>query len=92
MRKVKYKTGTEVIVMIIQRINEETFLAFAGIEPFFVTEVDEEAQEIITEFFSERVEDTVPLTLDEQEAFYEDKEGEEEEEEKFEENTIDFFN
>ncbi|XP_011684355.1 PREDICTED: uncharacterized protein LOC105447830 isoform X2 [Wasmannia auropunctata] len=67
--KVKYKTGVEVFVVIIRRINEETFLAFAGIEPFFVTEVDEEAQEMITEYFPEGVED-VPLAPDEQEAVY----------------------
>lgn len=93
----KYKTGVEVFVVIIRRINEESFLAFAGIEPFFVTEVDEEAQEMITEYFPEGVED-VPLALDEQEALYEadeeeeeeekEEEYEEEEEEEFEENTI----
>lgn len=77
-------------VVIIRRINEESFLAFAGIEPFFVTEVDEEAQKMITEYFPEGVED-VPLALDEQEA-EEDEEEEEEEEyeekEEEEENTI----
>ncbi|KAG5346189.1 TXND6 protein, partial [Acromyrmex charruanus] len=75
--KVKYKTGVEIFVVIIRRINEETFLAFAGIEPFFVTEVDEEVQEVITAYFSEGVEDVTP---EEQKALYED-EGEEEEKE-----------
>lgn len=86
----KYKTGT-FFVVIIRRINEEAFLAFAGIEPFFVTEVDEKAQEMITEYFSEGVKDTALLALDEQEAFYEDEDEEEKEEEKFEENTINSF-
>jgi len=92
---VKYKTGVEIFVVIIRRINEEVFLAFAGIEPFFVTEVDEEAQRMITEYFPEGVEDVIPLAPDEQEALYEDEEEEEEEEdydeeeeEEFEENTI----
>lgn len=100
LRKVKYKTGVEVFVVIIRRINEESFLAFAGIEPFFVTEVDEEAREMITEYFPEGVEDVISLALDEQEAFYEDEDEEdedeeeeeedyeEEEEEEFEENTV----
>lgn len=75
----KYKTGVEVFVVIIRRINEEAFLAFAGIEPFFVTEIDEEAQGMITEYFPEGVEDVI--ALDEQETFYEDEEEEEEVEE-----------
>ncbi|XP_071644393.1 uncharacterized protein [Temnothorax longispinosus] len=96
--KVKYKTGVEVFVVIIRRINEEAFLAFAGIEPFFVTEVDEETQGMITEYFPEGVEDVILLAPDEQEAFYEDEDEEEEEEEEeyyeeeeaeeFEENTV----
>lgn len=94
LRKVKYKTGVEVFIVIIRRINEEVFLAFAGIEPFFVTEINEEAQEMITEYFPEGTEDMI--SPDEQEALYEDEEEEEEEEEdyeeeeekEFEENTV----
>jgi hypothetical protein len=90
LRKVKYKTGGEVFVVIIRRINEEAFLAFAGNEPLFVTEVDEEAQEMITEYFPEGAEDMPTLASAEQEAFYEDEEEEEENygEEEFEENAI----
>lgn len=66
--------------MIIRRINEEAFLAFAGVEPFFVTEVDEEAQGMVTNYFPEGVEDVVPLAPDEQETLYEDEEKEEEKE------------
>lgn len=77
----KHKTGAEVFVFIIRRISEEAFLAFAGIEPFFVTEVDEEAQGMMAEYFPEGAEDVIPLTPDEEEALYE--EGEEEEEEDY---------
>ncbi|KYQ60210.1 Thioredoxin domain-containing protein 6 [Trachymyrmex zeteki] len=89
--KVKYKTGVEVFVVIIRRINEEAFLAFAGIEPFFVTEVDEEAQELITEYFPEGVEDVVPLAPEEQEALYEDESEEEKKEEGYEEEEENEF-
>ncbi|KMQ95865.1 thioredoxin domain-containing protein 6 [Lasius niger] len=93
LRKVKYKTGVEVFIVIIRRINEEAFLAFANIEPFFVTEVDEEAQGMLTEYFPEGAEDVILLTPDEQEALYEDEEEEEEdyeeeEEEEFDENNV----
>lgn len=89
----KYKTGVEVFIVIIRRINEGTFLAFANIEPFFVTEVDEEAQGMLTEYFPEGAEDVILLTPDEQEALYEDEEEEEEdyeeeEEEEFDENNV----
>ncbi|XP_012541620.3 uncharacterized protein LOC105839684 [Monomorium pharaonis] len=83
--KVKYKTGVEVFVVIIRRINEDAFLAFAGIEPFFVTEVDEEAQEMITKYFPKGAVDVTALVSDEQEALYEDEAREEEEEEDYEE-------
>lgn len=85
LRKVKYKTGLEVFVVIIRRINEEAFLAFAGIEPFFVTEIDEKAQEMVTEYFPEGTEDVIPLSPDEEEALHQDEEEEEEEEENYEE-------
>lgn len=78
--------------MIIRRINEEAFLAFASIGPFFVTEVDEEAQGMLTEYFPEGAEDVILLTPDEQEALYEDEEEEdyeeEEEDEEFEGNDV----
>lgn len=88
----KYKTGAEVFVVIIRRINEDAFLAFAGIEPFFVTEVDEESQGMITEYFPEGAEDVIPLAPDEQEAFYEEEEEEEEEEENYEDVYVNFVN
>lgn len=78
--------------MIIRRISEEAFLAFASIGPFFVTEVDEEAQGMLTEYFPEGAEDVILLAPDEQEALYEAEEEEEEdyeeeeEDEEFEEN------
>ncbi|XP_029160788.1 uncharacterized protein LOC114932651 [Nylanderia fulva] len=89
--KVKYKTGVEVFVVIIRRIKEEAFLAFASIEPFFVTAVDEEAQGMLTEYFPEGAEDVILLEPDE--ALYEDEEEEEEEEEEdYEEVEEEEFN
>lgn len=90
VRKVKYKTGIEVFVVIIRRINEEVFLAFAGNEPFFVTEVDEEAEGMVTEYFPEGAVDVIPLAADDEETLYEEEEEyyeEEEEEEEYAENT-----
>lgn len=84
----KYKTGMEVFVVIIRRINEEVFLSFAGNNPFFMTEVDEKAQGMITEYFPEGAVDVIPLAPDEEEAFYEEEEYyEKEEEEEYEENV-----
>ncbi|KAL0102224.1 hypothetical protein PUN28_018634 [Cardiocondyla obscurior] len=83
--KVKYKTGIEVFVVIIRRISEEAFLAFAGIEPYFVTENDEEAKTMITEYFPEGVKDMIQLLHDEEEIFYGEEETSEEEEEEVEE-------
>lgn len=76
----KYKTGLEIFVVILRRTKEEAFLAFAAIEPFFVTENNEEAERMITEYFPEGAEDVIPLAPDEQEAFYEDEEEKKEEE------------
>lgn len=47
----KHKTGYEVFVVVIQRVSEDAFYSFAGIEPYFATEVDEEASEIIKVYF-----------------------------------------
>ncbi|XP_067213347.1 uncharacterized protein [Linepithema humile] len=85
--KVKHKTGAEVFVVIIRRINEEAFLAFASIEPFFVSEADEKSQEMITEYFPEGIEDMISFAPDEQAAFYEEEE-EEEEEEDYKDDTV----
>lgn len=84
----KHKTGAEVFVLIVRRINEEIFLAFAGIQPSFVTEDDDVAQQMIMEYFPEGVEDVIPL--DEEEVLYEEEEEyyeEEEEAEGFEEDV-----
>ncbi|KAK2581223.1 hypothetical protein KPH14_008021 [Odynerus spinipes] len=54
-RKVR-KPTTEVFVTVIRKINEEAFLAFAGIDPYFATEKEEEAQKIINEYFPEEME------------------------------------
>lgn len=87
----KYKTGAEVFVLIVRRINEETFLAFAGIQPSFVTEVDDAAHHMITEYFPEGAEDVILLAPDEKEALYEEEEeGYEEEEGKEFEEDIDY--
>ncbi|XP_025153537.1 uncharacterized protein LOC112588291 [Harpegnathos saltator] len=73
-KKVRHKTGAEVFVLIVRRINEEIFLAFAGIEPFFVTEIEDVAQRMIMEYFPEGAEDVIPLSPTEEEAFYEKEE------------------
>lgn len=57
-------------------------------KPFFVTEVDEEAQGMLTEYFPEGAKDVILLEPDE--ALYEDEE-EEEEEEEFENNVYPFY-
>lgn len=81
----KYKTGDEIFVLILRRINEEVFLAFAGIEPFFVTENDEEAKTMVVEYFPEGAQDAILFTLNEEEEFKVEEEAdyEEEEEERY---------
>lgn len=90
LRKVKYKTGDEVFIVIIRKVSEEAFLSFVSIGPFFVTEVDEEAQRMLTEYFPEGAEDVILLAPDEEEALYEDEEEEEEYEEEEEEEDEEF--
>lgn len=78
-------------MLIIRRIDEETFLAFAGIEPYLVTEVDDVAQQMIMEYFPKGADYVTPLTPDEEEALYEEEEeGYEEEEEAEELEDIDY--
>lgn len=79
----KHKTGAEVFVLIIRRINEEIFLAFAGIHPFFVTENEDVAQRMITEYFPEGAEDVISITPEE--ILYEEYEKDYEEKEEAEE-------
>ncbi|XP_053986999.1 uncharacterized protein LOC128880691 [Hylaeus volcanicus] len=94
-KKVRYKTGGEIFVVIIRRINEDAFLSFASIHPYFVTEDDEEAQAMIEEYFPEGAEDAIFEGLyDDQEDYGEEEaedEGEEEEEEEEEEGAVDTF-
>ncbi|XP_076626727.1 uncharacterized protein LOC143344499 [Colletes latitarsis] len=84
-KKVRYKTGGEIFVVILRRISEEVFLTFASIQPYFVTEIDEEAQAMIEEYFPEDAEDTFLELLDDYRDYgveaEEEEEGEEEEEE-----------
>ncbi|XP_012272397.2 uncharacterized protein LOC105695435 [Orussus abietinus] len=80
--KARHKTGGEVFVVIIRRVNEEAFLAFAGIEPYFVTEDTEEAEKMIEQYFPEGV---VDATLEEPVVDGEEEESFEEEEEDVEE-------
>ncbi|XP_076654222.1 uncharacterized protein LOC143359832 [Halictus rubicundus] len=82
-QKVKYKTGAEVFVVIIQRITDDVFLSFASIEPYFVTEVDEEAYAMINEYFPEGAEDVVfdlyaDIRDDDDQDYEDEEEGEEE--------------
>ncbi|XP_033322185.2 uncharacterized protein LOC117218141, partial [Megalopta genalis] len=83
--KVRYKTGGEVFVVIVERISDDVFLSFASNEPYFVTEVDEDAQAMIDEYFPEGVEDMPPdmfaMIQEEEDQDYEQEEEEEEEEE-----------
>lgn len=50
-------------MLIVRRINDDVFLSFASIEPYFVTEVDEEARAMINEYFPEGAEDVPLLAL-----------------------------
>lgn len=80
MTKARYHTGNEVCVVIIRRTSEDVFLSFASIEPYFVTERDEEALAMIDEYFPEGAEDMIFQTDDTTDSYEEAGEEDEEEE------------
>nr|XP_031844672.1 uncharacterized protein LOC116432239 [Nomia melanderi] len=91
-QKVRRRTGAEVFVLIVRRINDDVFLSFASIEPYFVTEVDEEAQAMIDEYFPEGAEDVPFVALTElreepEEDYGEDELEDEDQDEEEEEGT-----
>jgi len=67
---VKYKTGNEIFVVIIRKTHEDVFLTFASSQPFFVTEVNEEAEQMILRYFPEGAVDVIPLAPGEEDIFY----------------------
>lgn len=83
--KVKNKTGKEIFVVVLNYVNEETFLGFAGIEPYFESENDEETCELTNLYFPEGAVDELPIELadifvsinDQEEEYEEDNEDEE---------------
>lgn len=82
-QKVKYKTGNEIFVIVLRRVNEEAFLAFAGNEPFYVTEDNDEVERMVEQYFPLGATDVLPEDPDEEEDYY-DYEDEAEEEEDYE--------
>ncbi|KAL2718977.1 TXND6 protein [Vespula squamosa] len=52
------KATTEVFVVVIRKINEEIFLGFAGINPYYATEKEDEVEKVIAIYFSEQKEVT----------------------------------
>ena len=82
--KIKYKTGNEIIVIVLRRIHDEAFLSFAGNEPYFVTEVNEEAQKMIDEYFPPGTIDFIPIDPDAEEEEEEEDYYEEYDEEDYE--------
>jgi hypothetical protein len=68
--------------VIVRRIHEDVFLTFASNQPYFVTEVNEEAEEMILQYFPEGAVDVIPLAPGEEVLYdkYYDEEEEEEEE------------
>ncbi|KAK0174786.1 hypothetical protein PV327_010516 [Microctonus hyperodae] len=55
--KVKNQSGNEIILIILQRINENVFLTLAGSDPRFIEENEDEVIGIIDKYFSNYVED-----------------------------------
>ncbi|KAK0080652.1 hypothetical protein PV325_013576 [Microctonus aethiopoides] len=55
--KVKNQSGNEIIIIILQKMNENIFLTFAGNDPTFIEENEDEVIGIIDKYFSNRVED-----------------------------------
>lgn len=94
----KYKTGNEVFVVVLNYLNEETFLGFAGIEPYFESQSPDETLELINLYFPEgavdempdEVIDLFPETYEEEEYDYgeEEYEDEDENEEDLDENVL----
>ncbi|XP_024942923.1 uncharacterized protein LOC107269952, partial [Cephus cinctus] len=65
--KVKHKTGGEVFIVIIRRAHDEAFLAFAGIEPYFLSEDNDEAEAIGAVYFPAGAVDLIPQDTEEEE-------------------------
>ncbi|XP_048507889.1 uncharacterized protein LOC125500191 [Athalia rosae] len=76
-KQVKYKTGYEVFVVVLEYVSEEAFLGFAGIEPYFESQSQEETAELIELYFPEGAVDELPMEL--QRGLYADTEEDEEE-------------
>lgn len=91
-KKVRNKTDAEIFVVIIRRLNEEAFLTFAGNDPIFVTEDNDEAQQMLEKYFPPGAIDVLPEVPGEAEDYYEhyDEEEEEEEEEEGDEEGQEF--
>ncbi|XP_011497334.1 PREDICTED: uncharacterized protein LOC105361768 [Ceratosolen solmsi marchali] len=49
--EVKEKTSYEVFICVIQKLNNEAFLSFAGIGPYHVSENEEKAEEEMVQYF-----------------------------------------
>lgn len=47
------KPTIEIFVVVMKRINEEIFLGFAGINPYFATEEEDEVKKVIAYYFSD---------------------------------------
>lgn len=73
-KKRSYQSGNEVIVVVLKRIGENAFLAFAGNSPIFVEEDGKEAANIVKEWFPAGAVDFDPHPM---------AESEEEEEEEY---------
>lgn len=78
--QIKVKTGREVAVIIIVRLNEETFLSFAGIGAYFISEDQDEIEQMMESYFPADAVDTMIYDDD-----YEEEEEEEMHIERFEE-------
>ncbi|KAI4486830.1 hypothetical protein M0804_006200 [Polistes exclamans] len=85
-RKVK-KATIEIFIAVIRKINEEAFLAFAGINPYFATEDENQVRKVIADYFPEEMDSPEKLPTD----YYEEEEGEEEGEREGEEHLGKYY-
>ncbi|XP_035739476.1 uncharacterized protein LOC118449229 [Vespa mandarinia] len=67
------KPTLEIFVAVIKKINEEIFLGFAGINPYFATEDEDEVKKVIANYFSETTTEDYYYEIEEdtEEQYYE---------------------
>ncbi|XP_015114962.1 uncharacterized protein LOC107039716 [Diachasma alloeum] len=86
--KIQTKTGNEMFLFVIRRVDEDTFLAFAGSNPLEIEEDEEKVNEILDFFFPEGAHDYNPDLVHVDDTYDEYFDAREEEEDYYDEEFM----